>query len=155
MNAFGRCSNLKHTSKATKADYGISSHHLLLVVLEHTVNTTSTDQLACIFCTCIRWNNSPNQQVAVACIHHSKRDTGRPRTADMQTVNKAVFALLRIRYKASLNVWLVEFFLCTLGFIFYMLSSLPFFRALDCQVEQPIRVIFLTDRLCHWFNMPD
>ena len=47
---------------------------------------------------CMRWNNSPYQQVAVVCIHHSKREIGRPRMADIQAVvlirtwNKAAFA---------------------------------------------------------------
>jgi len=32
-------------------------------------------------------NNSPYQQMAVVCIHHSKRENGRAKTAEMQIVN--------------------------------------------------------------------
>ncbi len=45
------------------------------VVLEHTTKTTANGQLAFTFCTCMRWDNSPDQQVAVVCIHYSKRET--------------------------------------------------------------------------------
>ena len=35
------------------------------------------------FCTCVRGNTSPYQQVAVVYIHHSKRDTRRPMAVDI------------------------------------------------------------------------
>ncbi len=45
-----------------------------------------------MFSTYMRGNNSPYQQVAVVCIHHSKRKTERAWTADIPTINKAVLA---------------------------------------------------------------
>ena len=43
-------------------------------------------QLPCTSYACVRGNNSPYQQAAVVCISHSKREIGRPRTADIQAV---------------------------------------------------------------------
>ena len=70
----------------TKADCSVASRRLCLgqkVALEHNAKTTANGQLARTFCACVRGNNSPYQQVAVVCICYSKRDTGRPRTADI------------------------------------------------------------------------
>ena len=59
---------------------------------------TANGQLPRMFCTSMRWNYSSHQQVAVVCIRHSKKETRRPRTADIQAVvmiltwNKALFA---------------------------------------------------------------
>ena len=71
---------------ATKVDCSVASRRLCLgqkVALEHTAKTTANRLLARMFCACVRGNNSPYQQVAEVCIRHSKRDTGRPRTADI------------------------------------------------------------------------
>ena len=56
--------------------------------------TTAVSQLAHLFCICVRGNNSPHQQAAVVSSHHSKRETGKLRTADIQTAvpDKAAFA---------------------------------------------------------------
>ncbi len=56
------------------------------VALEHTSKITCKGQLACMFCACVRWNNSPYQQGAVVCICHSKRKR-ETRTAAIQTIN--------------------------------------------------------------------
>ncbi len=53
----------------SEAECCVASHHLRLgqkVALAHTANTTSEDQLACLFCVYIR-NTSPDQQVEIAC----------------------------------------------------------------------------------------
>ena len=50
---------------------------------KHTAKITADGQSARTFCVCVRGNNSPPQQVAVVCIRHSKRETGRPMTADI------------------------------------------------------------------------
>lgn len=79
--------NKRNTSRlATKPKSnheGQLLHHLALLVslpkntaLEHTTKTTSGSQLAIAFFACVRRNNSPFQRVAVACIVHSKRETG-------------------------------------------------------------------------------
>ena len=74
---------------ATKADCCVASQRLHLgqkIIVEHTEKTTANGQLACTFCDCARGNNFPFQQAAIVCIRHSKRETGRPRTADIQDV---------------------------------------------------------------------
>lgn len=46
------------------------------MALEHSRKATGFSQLACMFCTCVGRNNSPNQLVEIVCIHW------------LQTVNK-------------------------------------------------------------------
>ena len=74
---------------AMKVDCCVASlllRHGRQAALECTKKTTADGQLARTFCSCVRGNNSPHQQVAVVCIRHSKRETRRPKTAAIQAV---------------------------------------------------------------------
>lgn len=98
---------------------------------------TANGQLAHLFCTCMRENNSPNQKVSVVCIHH--------------------FIYLQIfgMFSKDGDVKLEEpFVVFPLEVIVRLLSLLSFFflftGSLSWSANQSD---FTTQRLWPWFNM--
>lgn len=73
-------------------------HHLFLgqKVAFSTHHMTVNRQIAHTFCTCVKGNNSPNQQMAVVCICHSKY-------ADIQIVLAFTPLSLEFRLLASVS----------------------------------------------------
>ena len=72
---------------------------------EHTTNTTDGSHLLWMFC--IRYNNSPYQQVAVACIHRSKRECKHATSlSEKNKINSlsVLFVLVRLCVTVRLKV---------------------------------------------------
>ena len=82
LNKLHKKANLPEHTTYFNNENRIFFYTSLTVHVSTYTKSTANSQLACSSCTCVRGRNSPHHQVAVIYICHSKRETGRLRTAD-------------------------------------------------------------------------
>lgn len=107
LSLYGKKTTLKTGTHQTDVDGGVGSRRLRLgikVALDHTAKTTADDQLAYMFCACVKNNNCLQQQMTVVYIHHSKKRMW-TRNVNIQIIHKAALAY-HFGYKSCWSVCL-------------------------------------------------